>query len=251
MTVLHVVFGTVALVVVPGALLARKGGAWHRRWGIGFTVSMFVVLLSAGFLWQAKGHLFLVPLAGVSGYLIFNGWRVIARRRRRRPDQIEDRIDMLAAWAAIAAGAGTAYLGGTAATPLMLSIKPALLGIGSIAIAFGANDLLGFRAPRMPAGWKLAHLSAMLAAYISAVTAFLVINAHDVPMLVRWLVPSTLGGAAIVAYSLSVLVPGLRAARRARRVAAAARRPPARPARELPAPGVASATPSRRSGSLH
>ena len=214
MTVLHVAFGTVALFVVPAALFSRKGSTWHRRWGIAFTGSMFVVLFSAGFLWQAKGHLFLVPLAGVSAYLIFNGWRVIARRRRRVPDQIDDRVDMLAAWGAIAAGFATAWLGVTAATPLLLSIKPALIGIGSIAIAFGSNDLLGFRSPRMRVGWLLAHLSAMLAAYISAVTAFVVINAHEVPMTLRWLVPSTVGAATIVVYSLRVVRAAWRSAPR-------------------------------------
>lgn len=212
MTLLHVAFGTVALLVVPAALFARKGGRWHRRWGVTFTVSMFVVLLSAGFLWQAKGHLFLVPLAAVSGYLLFNGWRVIARRRRRTPDQIEDRIDMLAAWGAIAAGASTAYLGGTGATPLMRDIQPALIGIGAIAIAFAANDLLGFRSPRMKNGWLLAHLSAMLATAISAATAFVVINAHGVPMPLRWLIPSSIGAAAIVAYAWRVVRPAARAA---------------------------------------
>lgn len=245
MTFLHVAFGTIALFVVPGALLARKGGAWHRRWGIAFTASMFVVLLSAGFLWQAAGHLFLVPLAAVSAYLIFNGWRVIARRRRRRPDPIEDRIDMLAAWAVIAAGLSTIYLGGAAATPLMLSIKPALLGIGFIAVAFGANDLLGFTSPRMPAGWKLAHFAAMLAAYVSAVTAFLVINAHSVPMLIRWLTPSLLGIAAIAAFALGVLFPR----RRARRAPGRGDSPPLAPASSARA--VATATPPARPRALH
>lgn len=237
MTVLHVMFGTVALAMVPAALLARKGGAWHRRWGVVFTVAMFVVLLSAGFLWQAKGHLFLVPLGAVSAYLIFNGWRVIARRRRTERDEIEDRIDMLAAWAAIAAGTATAFLGGTAATPLMLSIKPALLGIGAIAIAFGVNDLLGFRSPRLRSGWLLAHLSAMLAAYISAVTAFVVINAHDVPMMFRWLVPSSLGAATIVAYSLRVILPALKAAR-GRTTPGSSGAPRSDSARDLPAAQV-------------
>ena len=45
------------------------------------------------------------------------------------------------------------------------------------------------------------HLSAMLAAYISAVTAFIVINAHSVPMLYRWLVPGVIGTLVITAFS--------------------------------------------------
>lgn len=228
MTVLHVFFGTVALVAAPAALFARKGGGWHRRLGRAFILAMSVVLFSAGFLWQTKGHLFLLPLAAVSAYLLFNGVRVIVRRRRSRPDPVEDRIDMLAAAAAIAAGVSIVYLAATAATPLMASIVPALLGIGAIAVSFGLNDLLGFAAPRMKHGWLLAHFSAMIAAYISAVTAFVVINAHAVPMLLRWAVPSAIGGAIIVATTLRTLRAG--------------RRP--RPAAASPASPVATATPS-------
>jgi hypothetical protein len=205
LTVLHVVFGTVALAAVPLALAVRKGGKWHRIAGIVFTVSMFAVLFSAGFLWQAKGHLFLVPLAAVTAYLIFNAWRVIARRRRKRPDPIDDNVDRLAAIAAIAAAIATAYRGVTANTPLLKSIAPALVGIGGIGICFGLNELIGFTAPRTRPGWQFAHLSAMIASYISATTAFLVINAHHVPMIFRWLVPSSIGAAAIVAFSLNVL----------------------------------------------
>jgi hypothetical protein len=40
-----------------------------------------------------------------------------------------------------------------------------------------------------------------------------VINAHNVPMTLRWLVPSAIGAATIIGYSLRVLAPPLRAAR--------------------------------------
>jgi len=215
MTVLHVIFGTVALAAAPAALLVRKGGRWHARFGIAFMATMAVVLFSAGFLWQAKGHLFLLPLAAVSGYLIFSGYRNVARRRRRTPDRFEDRVDMAAAGVAVTAGFAVAYLGGTAATPLMLSIKPALIGIGGIAVAFALNDVLGFLSPRLPLGWLLSHFASMIAAYISAVTAFVVINAHSVPMMLRWLVPSVLGASLIVGFTLRTLAVTVRRGRRA------------------------------------
>jgi uncharacterized membrane protein len=202
MTILHVIFGTAALFSVPAALFVRKGGAWHRRFGTAFSIAMSVVLFSAAFMWQAKGHLFLVPLAVVSGYLIVNGWRVVARRRRRVRSRLQDGIDIALSGVAAAAGGAAAYLGIAATTPLLLSIRPALIGIGTIAIAFGLNDVLGFYGARMRLGWLLAHFAAMLAAYVSAVTAFVVINAHDVPMMLRWLVPSSIGGGVIVAYTL-------------------------------------------------
>ena len=202
MTVLHVAFGTIALIAAPAALFARKGSGWHRRFGQLFVGTMAIVLFTAGFLWQTRGHLFLVPLGGVSAYLIYSGYRAVARRRRRRPDEIEDRTDMLAAGAAIVAALGAAYLGLTASTPLLIGIAPALVGIGAIGLSFAINDIVGFAAQRMRVGWLLSHFSGMLAAYVSAVTAFLVINAHAVPMLVRWIVPSSIGALAIVAVTL-------------------------------------------------
>jgi uncharacterized membrane protein len=202
MTVLHVFFGTVALVVAPAAVFARKGGRWHQRCGFAFMLAMAIVLFSAGFLWQAKGHLFLVPLGAVSGYLVFNGYRNIARHRRRVPDPFEDRVDLLAAGIAVTAGLAVIYLAATAATELMFSIRPALVGIAAIAVCFAMNDVLGFTAPRMKTGWLVGHFAGMIASYIAAVTAFVVINAHDVPMILRWLVPSLAGGSVIVTYTL-------------------------------------------------
>jgi len=51
-------------------------------------------------------------------------------------------------------------------------------------------------------GSLLLHISAMVAAYISAVTAFCVINFHGVPMNLRWLVPSVLGSVVIAYFSM-------------------------------------------------
>ena len=229
MTVLHVAFGTLALIVAPAAMFARKRGAWHRRWGVAFTIAMGIVLFSAGFLWQTKGHLFLVPLSGVSAFLLFNGWRSIARHKRRRRDEIEDRIDILADCAAIAAGIATAYIGGTASTPLLMSIKPALIAVGGIAIAFAVNDIVGFRQPRLRSGWLLGHFSAMIASYISAVTAFIVINAHHVPMMLRWIIPSAVGVVVIAFWTMKTVrfaLPARQAAAqtRSRTIVANARR---------------------------
>jgi uncharacterized membrane protein len=214
LTLLHVVFGSLALIAAPAALLVRTGGARHRWFGTVFTIVMAVVLFTAAFLWQSKGHAFLVPLAIVSAYLIFNGWRVIARHRRTVFSRTHLAIDAAAALGVMIAGAVTAWMGWSAATPLMHSIAPALFGIGGIAIAFGINDLLGFTAPRLKIGWLLAHFSAMLAAYISAVTAFVVINAHAVPMMLRWGVPGTIGAVTITAYSLQTIARGSRRGQR-------------------------------------
>ena len=89
-----------------------------------------------------------------------------------------------------------------ARSELMRSLAPIIGALGIVAISFAANDVRGLiRAPSR-IGWLLAHFSAMIAAYISAVTAFVVINVHAVPMGLRWIVPSALGSLLIATYSM-------------------------------------------------
>ena len=40
---IHIFFGVIALFVAPAAMLTRKGGLWHRRWGKMYLWSITVV----------------------------------------------------------------------------------------------------------------------------------------------------------------------------------------------------------------
>jgi membrane glycosyltransferase len=207
MTFLHIVAGTIVLGVAPAAMLVRKGGRWHRRWGIAFMAAMSLVLLTAGFMWQPKGHVFLLALALVSGYFVFNGYRIVARRRRRDPDALDDKTDLVAGGVTVACGIWLLSIALTASTTLMRSLAPIMAGLGVIAIAFALNDARGILGPRSRTGSLIAHFSAMIAAYISAVTAFVVINAHGVPMELRWVVPIAVGTIVISAFALPYRLP--------------------------------------------
>ena len=59
--------------------------------------AMSIVLFTAGFMWQPKGHVFLLALSLVSAYFILNGFRILARRRRRVDDALDDGVDVAAA----------------------------------------------------------------------------------------------------------------------------------------------------------
>ncbi len=207
LTALHIVAGAVVLIVAPAALAVRKGGRWHRRWGRAFMAAMSLVLFTSGFMWQPKGHLFLLALAIVSGYFVFNGYRIVARQRRKRADTLDDGIDIASAGATCACGLWLLFIAITPATPLMRQLQPITAGLGVVAIAFAANDARGIFGVRSRSGWLIAHFSAMIAAYISAVTAFVVINAHGVPMELRWIVPIAVGAVVISAYSLPYRLP--------------------------------------------
>jgi hypothetical protein len=207
MTVLHVIFGTFVLAVAPAAMFARKGGRWHRRWGKAFMFAMSIVLFTAGFMWQPKGHVFLLALSLVSAYFILNGFRILARRRRRRDDALDDGVDIAAAAVTVIAGSWLFWIAATPVDTLMRSLAPIMAGLGIVAIAFAVNDIRGVLGPRTRVGALIAHFSAMIAAYISAVTAFVVINAHGVPMQLRWLVPISIGTLVISGFALPYRLP--------------------------------------------
>jgi hypothetical protein len=175
-------------------MLVRKGGRAHRRWGTAFICAMMIVLATATVMWQPHGHLFLLFLDVVCAYLVFQGYRVIARRRRLAPDRRQDAIDLGAAGLVLASTVALVALAATASTPLMRSIALILAAIAAIAAAFAALDLRAIASrTQSRLGSLLVHISAMIGAYISAVTAFVVINLHSVPMAARWTVPSAVG----------------------------------------------------------
>jgi uncharacterized membrane protein len=201
-TWMHVVCGSVVLAVAPLALLVRKGSWIHRRFGRVFMACMFVVAISALFMWQKKGHLFLVFLDVVVVYLFVYGSRIVKRRRSGFLPE-DDRLDRALAVAVIFAGLLTIWVGFGIATPLMRDLRWVLLMLGGIGLWFGGWDLYSLVTKRLtPTGWLFLHMTAMISAYISAVTAFIVINAHDTPMIVRWMVPIAIGGATVVAFQL-------------------------------------------------
>jgi len=201
-TFLHIAAGTLVLGVAPAAMLVRKGGPSHRRWGMAFILAMAVVLVTAAFMWQPHGHLFLLLLDCVCAYLVFQGYRVIARRRRKERDARADRLDLTAAALVLASAVALVVLVAVSGAPLMRELAPILLAISAIAAIFAGLDLRALTARvQTRLGSLLVHISAMIGAYISAVTAFCVINFHHVPMTARWIVPSLLGSIVIGAFS--------------------------------------------------
>jgi uncharacterized membrane protein len=203
LTLFHVATGAVVLVVAPAALLTRKGGRWHRRWGIVFAAAMAAVLGTAAFMWQPHGHVFLLVLDVVCAYLVFESFRALRRSRRKTADAAANALDLAAASLVLLSAGALFVLAATAQTALMRGIAGILVALGAIAAIFAGLDFKAvvMRAQTRP-GALLVHVSATIAAYISAVTAFCVINFHGVPMTLRWVVPSALGSTVIAYFSI-------------------------------------------------
>src|SRR5215510_6579006 len=78
---IHVLAGSVALVVAPVALLTAKGGEPHRRWGKVYFLAMAVVASTALVVGYWRSILFLELVAVFSFYAALAGYRVLSRKR--------------------------------------------------------------------------------------------------------------------------------------------------------------------------
>ena len=202
----HVLAGVTALAMAPLALLARKGGTAHRRWGTLYFWAMFAIFASSLAVMTYRPNAFLLCIAVLAFYSAFSGYRVLHRKRPQR-GRGAAWLDWAGASLALGSGAGGAAWGvGSLVGWLPLSVGTAFSGLG---IAFGAllgkqalEDLRGFRRPAEDRNWWwYVHMDRMLTSSIAALTAFLVQNvgrhlAPEVGWLV-WVLPGLLGGPAI------------------------------------------------------
>lgn len=180
---LHIFAGSVALVIAPLAMIARKGGTWHRRWGTVFVIAMATVSVTAFALGPYFHDLFLVAIGVLSGYLVFGAWRAARAHDHGTP------IDFAVAGAVTAAGGALfvlAYLQHSA-------FAVVLTMFGLICIASGGIDLYRLSRPAQHKAWMYRHLTLALAAYIAAVTAFSTVNLHFIPLVARWTWPTVIG----------------------------------------------------------
>ena len=78
---IHILAGTVALLVAPIALLTVKGGPTHRRWGKVYFWAMAVVAATALVVGYWRSLLFLMLVSVFSFYFALSGYRVLYRKR--------------------------------------------------------------------------------------------------------------------------------------------------------------------------
>lgn len=196
---IHILFGGFGLFVAPGAMLTRKGGHWHRRWGKAYFWSMVGVVLTAVLLSLMRLNIFLLLIAVFSFYLAFSGYRVLYRKTPQQRAGIPD-------WgvSVLMLTGGTSFIG--YGIYLLLIAQTATFGIvaivfGGIGLAAAVSDVRSFlRPPTDKRAWWFSHMSSMMAAYIATVSAFSVVNFHFLPPIARWLWPTIIGAIGIAVW---------------------------------------------------
>lgn len=186
---IHIICGGIALFVAPGAMLTRKGGLWHRRWGKVYFWAMAIVAITALALSLLRPGLFLFLVAVFSFYLAFTGYRVLYRKTPQQPANFLD-------WG----GAALMLLGGVGLVGYgVYSLQTSTFGLvpvifGSIGLLVAAIDVRAFLRPSDDKrAWWFTHMNRMLGAYIATVSAFSAVNFMFLPPLVRWLWPTVIG----------------------------------------------------------
>lgn len=206
----HILGGTLGLVFSMVALAGAKGGRLHRIGGQLFFWGMVGAGLSSLGLAAIHPNPFLAAIGIFSLYLSLSGRRALAWRRLGEistlPDAALIGVMMLAGLGML--GYGLGMLGGQ--TGIVLAI------FGSIGFFSALGDYrIVFAARRPRQFWLAAHATKMLAATISAYTAFGVVNMDKLPAmppLVVWLLPTALGSAAIAYWQRRIRVQGLKSA---------------------------------------
>lgn len=194
---IHISFGAIALFVAPAAMLTRKGGLWHRRWGKIFFWAITGVAMTAVVMSLIRSGLFFLLVALFSFYLALTGYRVLYRKT---PEQRPGKAD----WTAVS----TMVLGSLVLLAygvyLMLTSSFGTVAIvfGVIGLLFGTSDMRDFlHHPPDKMAWWYSHMTRMLAAYIATVTAFSVVNFPFLPPVARWLWATVVGTVGIVIWT--------------------------------------------------
>ncbi len=203
LVVTHVAMGVTALLVAPVAMVVRKGGKAHRRWGWVFFWAMLVIFVTALALLAYRPNVFLFIISILSFYAVFSGTRSLRRKRPQRGQKATP-LDWFGAAVALVAGAafvlwGVLPLLGLTAGEFPVSFS--ILGIvfGYFLAQMAVVDLRSFVTPSQDRNWWwYYHMDRMLSGYLAAVTAFMVQNVG--PLLpgglewTVWVAPGVIGG---------------------------------------------------------
>ena len=172
--VVHIAFGTAAVVVGLVSLLTGKGGPTHRRWGRRFLWCMVAVLGSALLLTVLAFNPYFAGLTASATFSTFSGWRVLRRKRPDRdPAQRATPLDWLVTAVAACVALLLLYLahGGHLARNV-----PVVLSLAYGTLTYTTWDLWRFLRPAAwpfsPRLWLYEHIMKMVGAYFAAVAAF-------------------------------------------------------------------------------
>lgn len=197
MLLLHIAGGIVALISGLIAMLSRKGGKSHRIAGKIYFWGMTAVFIGAVVVAIGHRNDFLLMVGFFSYYLTVRGYRILSLKKLdqgQKPAALDWLIISISAIFIVALfGFG-----------IWIFLKGSGMGVpavvfSAVGFSFLFVDVKNFiTPPKEKMHWWFTHISSMGGSYISATTAFVVVNIQ-LPEhgWVLWVLPSAIGGALI------------------------------------------------------
>jgi len=201
----HILGGMTGLLTGLLSLSTRKGAKVHRLSGKIYVAGMFLATLSGIVLafWGGSHFLFLIGI--FSFYLCFTGFRTL-KHKKILQNNVFKPIDKIMAWIVLGFGCLMLTVGIIDLKTLTVKLNVILIVFGAICTGMAFNDLRLFfkksHSSKMKQHWFFNHIGRMIGSYISAVTAFLVVNINFLPGLLIWLGPTVLGTIVITGFNI-------------------------------------------------
>jgi uncharacterized membrane protein len=197
----HAGFGGTALLTGAVALIAKKGNKLHKKSGKVFFYSMLTGALISLIISIMPNHQspFLFSVGVFSMYFLLKGYRSL----RFKQKEFDLKLDKLVTYVIIMTGIFMILY------PIVLTGKYniILLVFGVAGIVFGVRDLKSFKDRKsLRSNWLKMHLGNMIGGYISAVTAFFVVN-NILPGVWNWFLPGIVGGSYITYWMMKLKKP--------------------------------------------
>lgn len=188
----HATFGGIALLTGFISMIAKKGNTVHKKFGLVFFYSMMLSGMTAMLVAVLPNHEspFLFAVGIFSLYFVMTGKRAL-NFKSENPNL---KPDTAIAIIMIISGVLMILL------PMIISksVNIILVAFATVGITFSVKDLILYKNPeRLRKGWLKLHLGKMIGGYISATTAFVVVNSFFTSIY-GWFIPGIIGGFVIV-----------------------------------------------------
>jgi uncharacterized membrane protein len=191
----HLGAGGVAFLVAPIALATRKGSDRHPWAGRVYLLPMSFAAASAVVLAAERHNVAFVFIGLFSLYLGLSGYRALQFKRTYVARSADRGVAGVAlAFFAIMLAYGVLQLGVSTGRAVPL------LAFGAVGATLAIGDWRRLRADRAPEDWVFGHMRGMVASYIAAWSAFLVINLGGLALPVRILLAPAVGIPALLVW---------------------------------------------------
>lgn len=191
----HIAAGFLALVVAPVAMVVRKGGDAHRRWGKVFFYAMALVAVTAIILGIMRPNVFLTLVAVFSFHMVASGYRSLYHKRLHQGQKPDKWDIVLQAIAGVVNGGlfiwGVVnYMLGHRGSGTLIYLIFGFIGT----LMVWRNIQRFYKQSHDKHEWLFAHMTGFLGGYIATVSAFSAVNMEFIkPVWLQWLWPTLVG----------------------------------------------------------